>query len=767
MKVGKFDRALYHVVAPLGEHGETITGCAEHEEIAKNAAREGIVLLKNTDEFLPLKRGTKLAVIGKAQQDYRKGGGGSGFVVTRPVVNIIDGIKNCEDLDYVDFLSEYYIKSAGSIPENGYPGRHNQEEEEPPIELIEQAAEETDTALYCLMRFSWEGDDQWAEDPYYSLSENEKLTLEAACKYFKNVIVVLNSGTIMGCGVFEENEKVKACIQLWYPGTFGGEILCETLLGENNPSGKLTDTIAKSIYDYPSTESFVNSHDIIKYTDDIFVGYRYFETIPGAAEKVVYPFGYGLSYTTFKFSDIEMFDNGEKIFCNLKVKNTGSCEGKEVVQIYFTAPEGKMTKPKKVLCAFAKTPLLDAGESVTLFLDFDIASMASFDDVGVISKSAFVLEKGKYTFHIGNSIRNTVTSEYVYTVASDTVTEQLSSHVHPTTLGERMISDGTFVPVEDQEPVRETRKIDYVNEYKPPEDPDRPKKLLDVFNGDISIDDFISQISTEDLIRLLAGKNTQSVSSTRGMGGHDDFDIPLLITCDGPAGVRVNNRCCIRTTCFPCATMLACTWNPDILSSVGSTGAKEAEENNLQIWLTPALNIHRNPLCGRNFEYFSEDPLISGVMATAIVEGIQSENVIATPKHFACNNKEINRLEIDTIVSERALREIYLKGFEICVKEAEPKLIMTAYNTLNGVRCAENTGLLEGVLRNEWGYKGCITTDWSNRANAAEQVLAGNDINMPRPRPDRINEYLNEGKLDRNIIAASVKTLLEMILFVD
>ena len=769
MKLNKFDRALYHVVYPIGKDGTLATNSQEHKDVSKEACKEGIVLLKNINKTLPLKRGTKIAIVGKAQFDFRKCGGGSGYVHTDSEINIYNGINGCEDLEIVDYLSDYYkeyfdeavskrVNSTDLIKEPSYP-----------LDLVQKASKETDVCLITLVRYSTEDSDPVDDEnnPYFGLSKEEKNMIELTKQYFSKVIVVINSGAIIDLSWAKDDEQISSVLYLWQPGQFGGEVLCDTLLGKNNPSGKLVDTIARSIDDYPSTKSFKESFDVIKYTEDVFVGYRYFETIDDAYSKVVYPFGYGLSYTSFEITNVEMFDNGEKVFCNCVVENTGSYDGKEVVQIYFEAPNSKISTPKKVLCAYAKTPLIESGKKATLFLDFDISSLASFDDEGVISKSAYVFEKGEYKFYIGTSIRDVSLAPYKYVVEKDTVVEQLSSHVGPTTLKERLLSNGTYKKVDDKPVQYETKEISYVNEYKPLEDEDKAKKLLDVYNEEISLDDFISQISTDDLITLLSGKKTQSVSTTYGMGGLDKFGIPLIYTCDGPAGVRMDGRCCIRTTCFPCATMLACTWNTDLVTQVGVCGAKEAKENNLQIWLTPALNIHRSPLCGRNFEYYSEDPLIAGTMAAAMVNGIQSEYVVACPKHFACNNKEKNRYELDTILSERALREIYLKGFEICVKQASPKLIMTAYNTINGMRCAENVGLLYGILRDEWGYKGCITTDWSNHANAALQVLAGNDINMPRPRPDRIIEILNEGKINRNMIALCVKRLLEMILFVE
>lgn len=258
------------------------------------------------------------------------------------------------------------------------------------------------------------------------------------------------------------------------------------------------------------------------------------------------------------------------------------------------------------------------------------------------------------------------------------------------------------------------------------------------------------------------------VADTCGMGNLKKYGVPNIMTADGPAGLRMHKRVGVCTTAFPVATMIACTWNVDLMYEVGRIGAIEAKENNIGIWLTPALNIHRNPLCGRNFEYFSEDPLVSGKMAAAKVQGIQSQNIAATAKHLCVNNKETNRFESDSILSERALREIYLKGFEICVKESQPWLIMSAYNIVNGVRASENYDILTNIVRKEWGYNGMITTDWTNHAKHHLEIKAGNDVRMPVGAPEDVKRELEEnGTITREEIEACVRRILEMILKID
>ena len=289
-----------------------------------------------------------------------------------------------------------------------------------------------------------------------------------------------------------------------------------------------------------------------------------------------------------------------------------------------------------------------------------------------------------------------------------------------------------------------------------------------VAQGSVSLEDFIAQLSDEDLMDVLVGHPDTGVCNTGTMGGfRNKYGIPPIATADGPAGLRLHPKRGIRTTAFPVATAIACTWNTPLAEEIGKAGALECKENNIQIWLTPALNIHRNPLCGRNFEYYSEDPLIAGKMAAAMVRGIQSQKVVATPKHFAANNKETNRQESDSVMSERALREIYLKGFEICVKEADPKMIMTSYNLVNGVRTSENAELLQGILREEWGYRGMLTTDWSNTAEHYKEVKAGNDIRMPSRQRGLLKEPYEKGLITRDEMALCAKRVLQMILWVE
>ena len=764
----KWARIKYQPALPLGENNTKITGCKAHIKLSRQAAEEGIVLLKNEKSVLPLKTGAGIAIFGKAQIDYVKVGGGSGDVHSEYTLNIYEALKKQEGVYVFDELSLYYQSYVEEAYKNGSKnGRLD--EPEIPRDLLLKAKKHADTAIITICRYSGEGSDRRNDgtDCYFNLSKEEMDMVKTVSNNFARVVVLLNVGAMIDTSWFAENDKISAAVMIWQGGMEGAMAAVNVLVGKCNPSGKLVDTCALSFDDYPSSAGFHESPDCVKYTEDVFVGYRYFETIPGKSERVVYPFGYGLSYTEFEFSDVSAAVNGDDIEVKVSVKNIGSRAGKEVVQVYYNAPVGKITKPRLELVAFAKTKMLKPAEMQTIVLKYAINSMSSYDDIGDVCKSAWVLEKGTYGIFVGNSVKNTVKLDFEYSLDENVVCEKLTEYCAPVKLDCRLTASGEYVAVPKFEGARKTFKNDYVCEYNPPVTKEDKKLLIDVANGKVSLDDFIAQLSDNELISLLKGKDNTGVANTGGMGGLSSYGIPTPMTVDGPAGVRINACTGVRTTAFPIATMLACTWNTELLEKIGAAGALETKENNLSMWLTPALNIHRSPLCGRNFEYYSEDPLVSGKMAAAMVRGIQSQQIVATPKHFACNNKETNRKECDSILSERALREIYIKGFEICVKESSPKLIMTAYNPFNGVRSSENAELICGILRGEWGYDGLVTTDWNNTASQTKEVIAGNDIRMPVGTTEDLAQGFADGKITRSQIASSVKRLLELILWLE
>ena len=597
---------------------------------------------------------------------------------------------------------------------------------------------------------------------------------------------MLDVGGMVDSSWFKENEKIQSVLLAWQAGIEGGLAIADILCADANPSGKLVDTFAGSFDDYPSSAGFNDSDDYVDYTEDIYVGYRYFETIPGAAEKVNYPFGYGLSYTSFAIRNccgrLEKAEDGTQIVVEASVTNVGKLAGKEVVQLYYSAPQGRLGKPARALGAFAKTRCLQPGETQQVTLRLAADSMASYDDTGKIAKSAYVMEAGEYRFYLGNSVRNTEKVSFVYKEEADRVVLVLKERVAPRQLAKRMLADGSFEELPVQAECKAERFPGFV-EGNPPhkghwegdttanergaDAPEKKIMLMDVVNGDASMEEFLAQLTNGQLIDLLCGQPNTGVANTFGMGNLPEYGVPNLMTADGPAGVRIRPGLGVCTTAWPCATLLACTWNPDLVYEIGAAGAREMKENNLGIWLTPAMNIHRSPLCGRNFEYYSEDPLIAGKMAAAKVNGIQSEHIGASIKHFACNNKETNRKASDSRVSERALREIYLKGFEIAVKEAQPWTLMTCYNMINGRYASEREDLLAGILREEWGFKGMVTTDWWNKAYQYKEIKAGNDLKMGSGDPDEVLEAWKEGKVTRKEIETCAARILETIMKLD
>lgn len=786
----KWTRAFYQPCLPIGEDGKRVTGCEEHIRLSREAAAEGMVLLKNEDQVLPFVGGTRLALFGKASVDYVKGGGGSGDVTVAYIRSLQEGLEYKEKEGKVQILAslgDFYRENIRKqYAEGVLPGQTA--EPEIPENLLKEAKAWADAAVISICRFSGEGWDRKGipGDGDFYLTKEEKNMVDTVTANFERVVVVLNVGGMVDTSWFRNNDRIQSVLLAWQGGIEGGLAAADLLCGDGNPSGKLTDTFAGSFDDYPSSAGFNDSEDYVDYNEDIYVGYRYFETIPGAASKVNYPFGYGLSYTTFLLEVVGAREEQGKIKADVRVTNTGDRSGKEVIQLYYSAPQGVLGKPGKVLGAFKKTRLLLPGESQFLSLEMGICEMASYDDLGKIAKSAYVLEKGEYHFWIGISVRELQPVDLQITLEEDQVAEQLEEKCAPLLLKERLLADGTYETL----PQKET---EYEKNGLIPQDKDllegviprvRPVPqmrmewaktekelekymLKDVADGKVSLDAFVKQLTDEQVADLLGGQPNTGVANTFGMGNIPEYGIPNIMTADGPAGLRIQPECGVCTTAWPCATLLACTWNTDLVRKVGAAGAAEVKENNIGIWLTPAMNIHRSPLCGRNFEYYSEDPLISGKMGAAMIQGIQSQHIGASMKHFCCNNKETNRKDSDSRVSERALREIYLKGFEIAVKEAQPWTIMSSYNLMNGCPTSCNPELLTGILREEWGFEGMVTTDWWNHAEHYLETKAGGDIKMGCGYPERVLEAKEKGLITREEMEICAKRILQMILKVD
>ncbi len=793
----RWARAKYQPALPMGADGRRITAGEEHIRLSKEAAKEGMVLLKNESNVLPLKKGSRVALFGKATFDYVKGGGGSGDVTVSYIRNLYEGLKQKQDkVTVYEELAEFYHKNVQEQYAQGrLPGMTV--EPEVPEELLRGAAAFTDTAIISICRFSGEGWDRTAapdasgesaerifEEGDFYLSHGESAMVEAVKGSFAKVIVVLNVGGMVASEWFKSAGEIQSVLLAWQGGMEGGLAAAELLLGEGNPCGKLSDTFAKSLEDYPSTEGFHESDAFVDYTEDIYVGYRYFETVPGAADRVNYPFGYGLSYTEFRLSGQLVEYLGQDSFrVTADVCNVGAYPGKEVVQVYYSAPQGRLGKPARELAAFCKTRLLAPGETQTVTMYFQRKAMASYDDLGKVAGSAYVLEKGEYHFYVGTSVRDTAENAFVYVQDKDEVVEQLSGKLVPVQLKKRMLSDGSYEALPLGEPVdTDATVLGRINWWEKdgllPSVRAReghiawnPKKVPCSFEavaeGRASVDEFLAQLSDEQLAELLGGQPNTGVANTCGYGNLPEYGVPSIMTADGPAGLRIEGKCGVCTTAFPCATQLACTWNPELVEQVGAAGGAEVKENNIGVWLTPAINIHRSPLCGRNFEYYSEDPLLTGKLAAAMVKGIQSNHVAATVKHFAMNNKETNRKESDSRASERAIREIYLRAFEIVVKESKPWSIMSSYNIINGCRASENRELLEDILRGEWGFDGMVTTDWWTLGEAYKEVKAGNDMKMGCGFPERLLKALELGALTRGEMEICARRVLGLILRID
>lgn len=746
-----------------------------------------MVLLKNEKSILPFEKGTRLALFGKGSVDYVKGGGGSGDVTTAYVRSLQDGLEIKEEEGKVQVLAslgKFYRENVSAQYAGGIqPGMTA--EPEIPCDLLEKAKAWADAAVISICRFSGEGWDRKGipGDGDFYLTREEQSMVETVTANFEKVVVVLNVGGMVDTSWFCNSEKIQGVLLAWQGGMEGGLAAADLLCGDVNPSGKLTDTFARTFDDYPSSAGFNESEDYVDYTEDIYVGYRYFETIPGAAEKVNYPFGFGLSYTEFIIEPLRAGEEEGTICVDVRVTNMGSRAGKEVVQLYYRAPQGVLGKPLEVLGAFAKTELLGAGQSQVLRLKMPVKAMASYDDLGKIQASAYVLEAGNYSFRIGNSVRNTVKLDYEYQAAQTVVTEQLERKCAPAALKSRLLADGSYEELPQGGDVYEKNRlipqdIDTLEGVEPDvqgityqekkewRNADRIT-LEDVAEGKADLRRLLAQLSDRELAGLLGGQVNTGTANTYGMGNLPAYGIPNIMTADGPAGLRIREECGVYTTAWPCATLLACTWNPEIVFEAGAAGAAEVKENNIGVWLTPAMNIHRSPLCGRNFEYYSEDPLVSGKMGAAMIRGIQSQHIGASMKHFCCNNKETNRKDSDSRVSERALREIYLKGFEIAVKEAQPWTVMTSYNLMNGYPTSCNPELLNGILREEWGFEGMVTTDWWNHAEHYLEVKAGGDIKMGCGYPDRILEAKEKGFVSREEMEKCAERILGMILKVD
>lgn len=696
------------------------------KDLSRIAASEGIVLIKN-DRVLPLK--DKINVFGRIQTNYYKSGTGSGGLVnTIETTSIIDALLENPRVSVNEHLLNTYVEWQKDNPFNAGSGMWASEpwsQVEMPIsdDIIEKAKHFSEQAIVIIGRTAGEDRDNTPTKGSYYLSDSELEMLKKVSENFKKVTVVLNVGNIIDMS-FMDTCDIDACLYVWHGGEEGGRAVSDVLSGIKNPSGRLPDTIAYLLEDYPAFDNFGGDNENY-YKEDIYVGYRYFETF--AKDKIRYPFGFGLSYSTFSYQVLS--SDLEKMQFLIKVKNDSIHTGKDVVMAFVEAPNGLLGKPKKVLVAFKKTSILEPRESDEVFLSFDKMDFASYDELGLTGyKNSFVLEKGTYTIHIATNSRDTIES-FSFSLIDDERILKAQEALRPVKAYKRLkasLNQGKVEKTYEDTPLRTYDINERIEANTPIEQIGtcvQKRDLKDLYEHKVTPGAFISQIPVESLAQLIRGEGMSSPKVTPGtasaFGGVtevlESFGFPVVCCADGPSGIRMDSG--MPASSLPNGTLLASTFNEHLVEALYYAVGLEMTNYNVDILLGPGMNIHRYPLCGRNFEYFSEDPFLTGHMAKSVIKGLQNAGVTGTLKHLAANNQEKRRFDADSIISERALREIYLKGFEIAIKEAEATAIMTAYNPINGIWAASNYDLNTTIIRKEWGFKGVIMTDWWAKMN--------------------------------------------------
>ncbi len=729
-------------------------------KLSRAITQEGLVLLKNENNALPIARGASVALFGDAQcvgpkdsddtwfmKGYIPYGYGSqtqcgdfGDYPIDPLTALTDAEKNGEISIYhktSEAFRDALQKGEAYIPSDAD---------------VAAAAANAKTAVYFISRWAGEAFDLKRGDWY--LHDSEKALLRQLTNAFDKVVVVLNTPSVIDTSwaVGEiDGIDVDAVLFVSYTGMQGGVGIADILLGHANPSGKTNDTWAKDITDYPTTAGWDQQHQA--YVEDIFAGYRWFETFDSDYEKVNYPFGYGLSYTTFSIETKSFTEKDGAVTVDAVVTNTGDRAGKQVVEMYVSAPQGKLGKAGKVLCDFAKTKMLAPGKSETLTLTADMNDLASFDDLGKTgNKACYVLEEGDYRFLVGDSVRN-VKEAGKATVDKLTVTQKLTS-LCPTDLEKRLCADGSYETL----PVRE-KAMNYVHTETPKASVKEGKKiaghrLSEVVFGTMTMDDYLSQWSDKELATFFVSYEQNQVGCSDALCVK--YGLNRFSQGDGGTGL------CFMGTTYPCTAILASTWSNALVEAFGLQLGTELYKNNVGMWLGPAVNMHRNPLCGRNLEYYSEDPYLTGRFATIIVKAIQRNGVAVCIKHMCCNEKEAGKIWSDSQVSERALREIYLKPFQMAITEGHAEGIMTSYNIVNGVPTSEYTDLLRGIVRGEWDYEGFITTDWGNCKNQVKEINASNNVHTPYDHCDinLIYDAIDKGEITRATLEEGATQIL-------
>lgn len=763
-----------------------------YARLARQTVAEGCVLLENKDQILPLKKGEHVAVFGRMAFHYYKSGLGSGGLVnTRYVTGIMDALKENKEI----LLDEKLIKIYTDwILENPYDegqgwGRvpWSQKEMKVTEEMLD-CARDNDVSMIIIGRTAGEDQDNNAKAGSYYLTETEEDMIRRVCEVSKRTVVVLNVGNIIDMRWVKKYQP-QAVLYVWQGGQEGGSGVADVLTGKICACGKLPDTIAADINDYPSTANFGDPFKNY-YKEDIYVGYRYFETF--AKDKVLYPFGYGLSYTTFEIKAKISENTKDKFKVAIVVRNTGNVKGKEVVQVYVKVPQGKLGNPEKKLVGFVKTKELKPGEKEEICIVVSKYDMASYDDSGITGyKSCYVLEEGTYEIFAGSDVRSAEMAGCYE--EKFCVVEKLQESYAPVEKFKRMkavlMPDGTYQAVTEDVPVRTVDPQKRRKEKMPEElayTGDRGYKLVDVLDKKVTMDEFVAQIREDDLIAMFRGEGMCSPKVTAGtaaaFGGVTEslrtLGIPVGCCADGPSGIRMD--CGTKAFSLPNGTLLGSTFNTKLVGELYEMVGQELRLNKIDSLLGSGMNIHRNPLNGRNFEYISEDPILTGRICAAQVKAMGKWGIGSTVKHFCANNQEVGRSTSDSVISERCLREIYLKGFEIAVKEGGARSVMTTYGSVNGLWTAGSYDLCTTILREEWGFEGIVMTDWWAKANyeghgpevsvKAPMIAAQNDLYMvvndakANPENDDVEEMLRAGKITLGELQRNASNILRFLI---
>lgn len=766
---------------------ERMNPLAELATFSKYAAGEGIVLLKNND-VLPLKD-KKIAVFGRIQFNYYKSGTGSGGLVNvKHVPSLIESFINDPNVSVNMNVYDVYKKWVEENPFDSGNGQWasepwNQQEMLLDTSLVLNASKESDIAIVVFGRTAGEDKDNKPTKGSYYLTDEELSLLKDVTSHFKKTIVVLNVGNAMDL-TFMDTYQIDGLIFAWHGGQYGALALKDVMVGYKSPSGKLPMTLVNDLSSEPAFHNFGHKSQVI-YEEDIYVGYRYFETFNHTAVR--YPFGFGLTYSEFKIKPIS-FDMDDKIITfKIEVKNTGRHRAKEVVQIYLNAPQGLLGKPKMVLAAFAKTRELEPKENQIIEIKIDLYNLASFDDIGYVFKSSFVLEKGLYKFYIGNSSRHH--TQYGEIEIIDDIITHLSREISaPVKPFKRIKPDENYQIIYEDVPLRTTNYNETIKDHIPREIPSNTSDitLLDVYEHKHTMDEFIGSLEIDQLIELTRGEGMSSPKVTPGtasaFGGVTDElldkGIPIACAADGPSGIRMDSG--FYASSLPNGIALASSFDLNMVETLYQLLGKEMKAYHIDLILGPGMNILRHPLNGRNFEYYSEDPLLTGLMASSAVIGLQKEGVTGTLKHLFANNQETDRFNVDAVVSERAQREIYLRGFEIAIKVGKARAIMTSYNPVNSLWTASHFEVNSLLLRDEWGFDGILVTDWwakmndfngpGDVKNTKAMIISQNDLYMvisdakSNSNHDNSKESYLNGELKKSHLQRVAKNILNFLL---